>query len=98
MYWARVGDLPLPQTRAGALGSPQNQPGGDVFDCQRRLLPQTHGNRHFFRIALAPRRQILLLPAQALVTWGQTNLGSNYSLDLSVKGSRSLSSIDAASH
>jgi hypothetical protein len=36
-----------------------------VFDRQRRLPPQPHGNRHFFRIALAPRRQILLLPAPA---------------------------------
>jgi hypothetical protein len=30
MYWARVDDLPLPQTRAGALESPQNQP--DVYE------------------------------------------------------------------
>jgi hypothetical protein len=36
-----------------------------VFDRQRRLPPQPHGDRHCFRIALAPRRQILLLPAQA---------------------------------
>ena len=60
----QVGDWPLLQARAGALGSPQTQPGGDVFDRQRRL-PPPHGDRHFFRIVLAPRRQILRLPAQA---------------------------------
>ena len=35
--WVRVGDWPLPRTRAGALGSLQTQPDGEGFDRQDRL-------------------------------------------------------------
>ena len=65
VFWARVDHLPLPQTRAGAFGTPQNQPGGDVFDRQRRLPAQPPGDRHFFRITLTAGRQILFFLSPA---------------------------------